>query len=538
MRLATAALAIGVAFGMAGCVRSGAPNRPSDALTIVQQREPMSLNPALENGTSATEWGMLLFQYMVKYDDRGVLIGDAATEVPSLANGGISKDGRTITYHLRSGLRFADGTPLTARDCVWSIRAVQNPANNVQTRYGYDHVASATAPDDRTLVLRLTAPFAPLLTLVLAPQGFPILPEHLLAKLPDFNHIPFDAMPVGSGPYVVTAWQRGDRVEMRANPYYYRGKPKIALLTIRFVPDPTTAVNQVRTREADGLFDDEDLGNYPILHAIVGVRTTADPIDGVGALIFNTQDPVTGDPRVRHALAEAIDIPSTIAKTYRGALDSKGAGRGLFLWAYDPSAYPDIPADVPHANALLDRAGWKRGADGVRAKDGRPLDLLFAIQAQTPGDTVIGNVVAEAGKAIGVRISLKTFAVEQFVAPAAMGGPIYGGKFQLALYPFVNGDDPDSTDQFACSRVPPNGYNKSRFCDPQLDRLLDRARATYDINARKALYRQVEALLYEKLPIALLYQRRQVNAFSDRVFGQTTSLSGAFWNVGGWTLHP
>lgn len=538
MRRIAVLLAFVVAAAFCGCARYGRPAHAPSELTIVQQREPGSLNPALENGTSSTEWGMLLFQYLVKYDDRGRLIGDAAVDVPSLANGGISRDGRTVTYHLRPGLRFADGTPLTAADCVWSIRAVQNPANDVQTRYGYDHVVSAEAPNARTLVLHLASPFAPLLTLVLAPQGFPILPAHLLATSPDFNHIPFDAMPIGSGPYVVTTWHRGDRVEMRANPYYYRGVPKIATITVRFASDPNTAVNQMQTGEADGLFDDEDLGNYPVLRAIRGVRTTSDPIDGVGALIFNTQDPVTSDPRVRHAIAQAIDIPGTTARAYRGALASKAAGRGLFIWAFDPSAYPDIPYDVAGANALLDRAGWKRGPDGVRMKDGRPLDLLFAIQSQTPGDQIIGNVVAQAGRAVGARITLKAYGVTQFVAPAAMGGPVYGGKFQLALYPFVNGDDPDTSDQFLCDRVPPNGYNKSRFCDPQLDGLLERARTTYDEATRKALYAHVQAILYDRLPIALLYQRRQVNAFSDRVVGQTTSLSGAFWNVGAWSLRP
>ncbi len=156
----------------------------------------------------------------------------------SLQNGGISRDGRTITYHLRSGLRFADGVAVTAADCVWSIAAINNPRNNVQSRYGYDRIIHADAPNDKTLVLRLRAPFAPLLTLVLAPQGFPILPAHLLARYPDFNHLAFNAQPIGSGPYVVVNWQHGDRVEMRVNPYYGGEKPHIAHLTIRFVPDP------------------------------------------------------------------------------------------------------------------------------------------------------------------------------------------------------------------------------------------------------------------------------------------------------------
>ena len=313
--------------------QSGVSQHP---FTVVQQREPMSLNAALENGASSTEWGLLLFNYLVKFDDRGNLVGDIATAVPTTANGGISADGKTIVYHLRRGVRFADGTPLTASDCVFSIEAILNPNNNVQTRYGYDRVVKAEAPNETTLVLHLREPFAPLLTLVLAPQGFPILPRRLLAQFPDFNHIPFDEKPIGGGPYVVRRWLHGDSVELDANPYYFRGVPRIAHMTIKFVADENTALNQLRTGEADGFFNDQNMGNFPLLSAIPNVRVSRTPVNAVGALIFNTQDPITSDERVRRALTEALAIPALITKTYRGAVDAADAGKGLFEWAYDP----------------------------------------------------------------------------------------------------------------------------------------------------------------------------------------------------------
>ena len=172
----------------------------------------------------------------------------------------------------------------------------------------------------------------------------------------------------------------------------------------------------------------------------------------------------------------------------------------------------------------------------MRHKDGRTLDLLFIIQAQTPGDQIIGNFVADAERQVGVRVTLKQFNITQFVAPSNLGGPVYGGKFQMALYPFVNGDDPDTTDQFACDRVPPKGYNKSRICEPAIDALLEQGRSTFDIPRRKVVYAQLQRVLYAQLPIALIYQRRQINSFSSRIKNQTTSLSGAFWNAGAWTL--
>jgi peptide/nickel transport system substrate-binding protein len=534
-RRCLAALAAVFVAALAGC--GGRPAADAGAqLVIAQQREPMALNPALENGQSAMEWGLLLFSYLVKFDDHGRLIGDIATEVPSLRNGGISKDGLTVTYHLRRGVRFADGKPLTARDCVFSIDTINNPNNNVQSRFGYDRVARADAPDDATLVVHLRQPFAPLLSLLMAPQGFPILPRHLLAGLHDFNRAAFNTQPIGSGPYVVTRWAHGDRVEMRPNPYYWQGKAKIDRLVVRFIPDTQTAISLLRTHEVGAYFDEQDFADYPILLSIPGYNVTRTLIDGVGAIIFNTQDPLTSDPRVRHALAMAMDLKGLIRRAYRGAVDPTNAGRGLFIWAYDPKAYPDVPYDPAAARALLDAAGWKLGPDGVRHRDGRALDLLFIIQAGTPGDAVIGNTVAQAEREIGARVQLKAFNITQFVAPADDGGPVYGGKFTMALYPFINGDDPDTTDQFACANVPPHGYNKSRICDPRVDALLLAGRSTFDPQKRLAAYRSLQRILYAELPIVLMYQRRQINVFSTRVRGQSTSLSGAFWNARAWSL--
>ncbi len=130
-----------VALLIAGCSHS--TPAPSDtSMTIAQQWEPRSLNPALENGTSSAEWSMLVFSYLVKFDDNGNMVPDLATEVPTLHNGGISADGKTITYHIHKGVRFADGTPLTANDVAWSIQAINNPTNNVQSRFAYSHIAT------------------------------------------------------------------------------------------------------------------------------------------------------------------------------------------------------------------------------------------------------------------------------------------------------------------------------------------------------------------------------------------------------------
>lgn len=515
------AAAVLLAALLAGCARGAhKPSAGNDSLVIAQQREPMSLNPALENGQSQTEWGFLLFSFMVKNDDHGNLVGDVATAVPTIANGGISRDGKTITYHMRSGVRFSDGRPLTAEDAKWSVDAINNPANNVQSRYGYDRVASAQAPNPTTLVLHLKEPFAPLLTLVLAPQGFPIFPKHVLAKYHDFNHIDFNAKPVGSGPYVVDRWLRGDRVVMHANPYYYAGVPAIKHLTMRFVPDSQAAANMLQTHEIGLFFNVQDYAQYPLLQSIRGYKVYSTPVAGVGALIFNTQSAATSDPAVRRALLQAVDVPSLVRKAYRGAVNATAPASGLFFWAYDRSAFPDAVYDPARARALL---APKR------------LNLQLVIQAATPGDAIVANAFTQYERAAGVNVTIKQFNISQYVAPASEGGPVYGGKFDVALYPFVNGDDPDTTDQFACANVPPKGYNKSRLCDAQVDALLAAGRSTFDTSKRKAIYAKLEARLHELMPYALIYQRRELDVADRRLHGISASIDSLFWNVGTWT---
>lgn len=523
-------------LALAACTQTSHVQRVGNTFVIVQQREPRALNPELENGTNSIEWGQILFSYLVTWNDKGQLVGDVATQVPTYANGGISKDGLAITYHLRRGVRFADNVPLTAADCVYTIDAILNPNNDVQSRYGYDHIASAAAPNPYTLVLHLRKPFAPLISLVLSAEDFPILPKHILARYPNFNDIPFDSKPIGSGPYVVKRWLRGDRVEMDVNPFYFHGTPQIVHLTIRFVADGNTAINQLRTGEADGFFDDLDTNNYPSLRSVPGVRTTVTPLYEVGALIFNTQDPITSDVRVRQALAQAIDMQSLVNKAYRGAEQPHDAGRGLFQWAYDEHAYPDVRYDPAHAKNLLDVAGWIRGSDGVRRKNGLPLRLALIFQSAVTGDEIFAAAVRQYERAVGADVTLKDFNVDQFVAPPEQGGPVYSGTFQMALYPFENGNDPDVTDQFACSHVPPNGYNKSRFCNRRVDALMSAALQTYDPAKRTVMYERLERLLAQQLPIELIYQTREIDAFTNRLHDESVSPTGPFWNIWSWSV--
>ena len=522
--------------GLTGCtdVSSGG-TAARDTLRIAQLQEPASLDPLLLNGTVGIESASLIYSYLLKMDDRGMLIADAATAVPSLANGGISRDGRTIVYHLHRGIHFSDGVEVSADDVLFTVSAVMNPKNLIQSRLGYDQIASIKARDRYTIEVRLKRPYAPFLVLFCAPGNvYPIMPKHLLAQFPDVNKLDFNGRPVGSGPYTVVEWRRGDRIVLEANRTYWRGAPAIKRIELRFTPDFNAMVNRLSSGDVNAVFNADSsiaqaLGSVP---SVVVKRT---PIDGIGALIFNTQDQIVSDVRVRRALSMAIDVHSMIGKASQHVFTNRDAGRGLLKWAYNPAILRMPEYDPAGARALLEQAGWKAGPDGVRRKNGRTLDVLLISEKGSQAFGIIANAVQQYERAVGINLTQREFVVEQFAAPAQMGGPVYGGKFGIAQYPFLPGNDPDVTDQFACDRVPPAGFNKPRFCDRAMDAALANGIATFDQARRQAAYDAVQRILNAKVPMLLMYQIVQVNAFPKWLKHQTGAVTTPFWNVAAWS---
>ncbi len=160
MRQYAAVLVCLVSLAFAACTTQQSRSaREPGTLVIAVQKEPISLNPLLLEGIDAYTYGEILYSYLTRYDSDGHVVADLADPVPTLANGGVSADGKTLTYHLRRGVRWQDGTPLTSRDVAFSYHAVMNPENNLPERYGIDKVASFDAPDPYTVVVRLKRAF-------------------------------------------------------------------------------------------------------------------------------------------------------------------------------------------------------------------------------------------------------------------------------------------------------------------------------------------------------------------------------------------
>src|SRR5579863_5320634 len=308
MRSARAVAAICLAaLALVSCHARNAAGVDSSTLRVSVRKDPISLNPLLLEGVPAYTFGELMYSYLTTYDASGRIAGDLAREVPSTANGGISADGLTVTFRLRRDARWQDGEPVTSRDVAFTYRAVMNSANNVPERYGYDIVTQIETPDPYTVVIRLARPFSPVLSLFFGgDSNYAILPAHLLASLPNLNNVPFNSSPVGSGPYKLQRWDRGDRITLDANPSYVHGKPGIQRLVLPFIPDDGTTIEQLQTGELDAAFF-IDTSRVEQLRAIPNHRLVITPVPYFYAMSFNLQDPALADRTVREAISQAID---------------------------------------------------------------------------------------------------------------------------------------------------------------------------------------------------------------------------------------
>ncbi len=529
MRRALLVLALAL---LSGCISTGA-NRAAQTLVIGQRLEPQSLNPLLLQGEMTALIGPTIYSSLLTADARGNLTPDLATQVPSLANGGISRDGLTITYHLRKDLKWQDGTPLTAADFVFTFGAVMNPKNNVGSRTGFDVVAGVQAVDAQTVRVQLKRRFSPILSYIFGPdQNYQVLPRHLLARYGDLNQVAFNVAPVGSGPFRVSSWQRGDNLVLRSNSSFFRGKPAIREIRLRFIPDSNTLLQQLRTGEVNVVFDADPayLRQYRSLQNMM-VRLT--PVNGTQALLFNTADPLMHDVRVRRAIIEALDVPRLVRDATHGAQAADAAGGGFFSWAYDPSIKP--PGNDPgDANRLLDAAGWKRGPNGVRERNGSALTVHFALMSGfAPGEQV-ALTLQEQLRPFGIAVMLRTYSPIQFNAPGESGGPLFGGNFQMAFLQILSGIDPSTEYFFGCDQLPPRGFNLSRYCDPQIQRALDADEQTYDPAARRRYSEIVQRVMAQELPFVPLWRRRSISVYPAWLHGVNPSPTTAYWNVWEW----
>lgn len=477
-----------------------------------------TLNPYIGTSGNISRLTELTGAFFTRINAHGDPTPELVTVIPTQHNGGISKDGKTITWHLRHGVKWSDGAPFDSSDVTYTWRVMEDKSNDIAVRDPWERLAAITAPDKYTVVFRLKAPYATFLADYFNSQSNGgVLPKHQVGPGTNFNQSPYNSLPVGIGPFRYTAFNRGNDVEMEANPYYFRGLPKMHEIIYKMITDDNTELTQLRTGELD-LWDTINGTMAATAVSLPGKASVSRLSIFMSAIFFNTSRPQLKDPAVRRALRLATNRPVIFDKVVlrNGALTESAIPRMAL-------GYLDLPVtkyDPAGAQAMLDAAGWKRGPDGVRRKNGLPLTLQIVIPSgYGPSETLSALLQSDYSK-IGVAASIRAYDSNTFFAPYSAGGILQTRKFDAALlsqslgplYANVNG-------VYTCDSIPPAGFNIAGYCNKRVDALNDEYLHNYDRNVEVQAAHEMQRIMDADAPMIMMYERAFLAAYDKRLTG-------------------
>lgn len=535
---------LAISSAIAGCgvtgLGSGSSDMPKGPIVIIQeQQEPDTLNPVTSVMMATVDALGPILSGLVGVDDKMRYFGDLATTVPTLANGGVKPEGKgmEVIYHLRKNAKWQDGVPVTSADVRFTWQVQMDPAVQASSRTGWDQITSIDDSDPHTAIVHFKSIYAPYLNLFGA-----ILPEHLLEshlkKLDapgdsDFNHCAWNRAPIGSGPFKFKKWVSGDEIEYVANPDYYRGKPKLAGIIMKFVPDNNTAFVMLKSGDID-IYQSASLTQLDQLKLLDGVKIEETPSVTYEHLDFNLKNPILAQLPVRQAIAYAIDKKTISRVIYKGIYPPAYSDQVPESYAYNKAVESFYPFDPAKAEQILDAAGWKPGPDGIREKDGKKLSFTIVTTAGNKPREEDERVIQWYLRNVGIQL-----AIQNVPGPTLFGQPdglLYKDKFDLALYAYSSSPDPDDIYIWNSTQVPPNGQNETRFSNPEVDRLTVEGDQTMDLAKRAAIYRQIQLDLAKYEPMVPLLYWTTIDAINTRVHGfrPNPTSAGNLWNTQDW----
>ncbi|MFC4911437.1 ABC transporter substrate-binding protein [Actinomadura gamaensis] len=516
------ALFIGVAtvLAVAGCggASGDAKARSGGTFTYAIGDEPDTLNPVLqdEHIDPVTE---MVFRGLTRHDaDNRVVPGLAASWQ-------VAPDRRAYTFKLRSGLTWQDGKPLTSADVKFTIEEMKKAGAEVPLSRNFASVTSVETPDATTATLKLSRPFAPMLDAM----SVGLLPQHVLQgkKLTDAD---FGQRPIGAGPYRLTTYKPGQYAELAPFEGYYEGKPKLPKIVIKYVPDDSARLIQLKTGEVDAAHVQPQ--QVAQVAKIKRVRTETYPTADYRALMLNFRKPVFADRRLRQAMNFAVNRDAIVA----GVLKGQGSPATGPL---DESPYRTEPApfsyDVARSDALMRSAGYAKNAQGLWAKDGRTVRFELSTFAEDSSRVAILNVSATQLRQAG-------FDVRPNPRPRDWVRKHWGD-----LDAFVVGwgtpYDPDSSvfGPLSSSEVlAKGGSNYGSYSNPAVDKALAEGRDTDDPAVRKRAYADLQKALAEDPPFVWISYLKTDNAVPTTLKGPRQRTLGHhgygfFWNAEKWS---
>jgi len=541
------ALLAGAAI-LLGCTKIDATGRTAagrhpwtipGVLRMATNADPKSLDPVLAASTPTLELSAFLFSYTVFYDDHARPVADAVREIPTVANGDVSRDGLTIRYKLRPNMKWHDGAPLTCADLRFTWHVVMNPHNNVVTTDGYKDIRDVDCRDPLVAVVHMKKLYAPFLQQLWSVNGnAPILPEHLLAKVNDdrgsFNTAPYQSAPIGSGPFRFVSWSRGSQVVLRAFPDYYRGRPKLDEVIYKIMPDENAMATQLATHEIDMVFHGTP-AILPRLQATKGVTVVTPPVYLYDHVDFNLRRPIFGDVRVRAALEDALDRPAMLARVRHGLGDLSNADESPAIGQAYTADVEKHPYDPARARALLDAAGWHVGRDGIRVKDGARFGFTISSATESTTGKQIEELVQQYWHAVGADVTVKN-APTPLMFDNTANGILQGGHYDVATFGWFATADPDDSAIYSSENFAPHGQNALFWNDPAATAAMNAGLSTIDWPRRVAAYHIVQQRFASQVPSIILWFAHEPEAYNDDLKGFTVTpvITTPFWNT--WQL--
>ncbi len=472
----------------------------ADTLVMIIESSPTNLDPRVGLDAWSQNIDGLLFDNLLARDEHlGVK--------PGLAERWDIPDPKTYIFHLRAGVKFSDGRPLTSRDVKWSFDSLLQRKVRSTKASTYRFVDRIEAPDEQTVIFYLKEPWAALLWNVAGGAGMGIVPYGSGAEI--------SQQPVGSGPFRFVSAEQDKEVIVERNDNYWGDKARVLRVRFMVVPDATTRALELRKGSADlesnALTPDMEL----ILQREPALRIMRGPGTRLGYMAFNLRDPILKDVRVRHAIAYALDRQPLIHYLMRDSARLAASVLPPESWAYDGDV-PQYSHDPQKARQLLDAAGCP-ATNGVRFH-------LTMKTSTEESSRAMAAVFQQQLREVGIALDIRSFESATFFSD------VTHGEFQVYSLRWVGGnEDPDIFGYaFHSANIIPKGANRQYYSNPRVDALIDKARTEIDQNVRKQDYAAIQQILAQDLPYVDLWYFDNVMVYSTRVRNLQLNPSGNY----------
>lgn len=497
-------------------------------------QEPTVFNPLMPHIETDDAVHFSVFDALFRIDADGVLKPNLAAEVPNQKNGGISEDGLNWRIKLRDDVRWHDGKPFTAEDVKFTLELITNPKFRAWRTSGHSLVRDLTVVSPTEITWRMEQVFAPYLSFLA--ETF-MVPKHLFDKDADPNTAAFNQAPVGTGAFKWSQRVAGDHLELVANKDYFGEGPYVEQLIFKYIPDQTVLYTQFKSGDID-LTDQAYItaDHYAEASKLPARVVSLVPGGSVESIYLNLEKPQFREVAVRKALYAAIDRKSIIDAIYYGIATPTETFMPRKSFYFNPNL-PTHEFNLDLARKLLDEAGWKPGADGIREKNGVRLEFSNSTTSGNSLREQVQQFMQQTFEQIGVKMTISN------LPAAVMFGDFWlKSQFDSAISGVTHliAADPDVTNRLATSAIAAKGgkgSNVGQYSNPEVDALLKDGTMTFDPEARKAIYFRIQEIVREDLPFLPLYGATYVVGTKEGLqsWEPNSNTRTASWHAATWS---